>query len=111
MTKEELKTHVELELQWLRYYANEPSRLAFDPSKSPYDQLISIGYAKRYTVLAYRCVFVRITSVEPVKTAKIEDLIETGEPRSVEGNIYSALETYMLRYPEEHSWIVEYMTT
>ena len=96
MTKEELKVHVELELQWLRYYANEPSRLAFDPTRSPYDQLVSIGYAKRYTPLPYRCIFVRLTSVEPVKTAKVEDLVMSGFPRSIENNIYSALETYML---------------
>jgi hypothetical protein len=107
MEKDELVKHVELELQWLRYYANEPSRMAFDPSMSPYSQLVSIGYAKRYFPLQYRCVFARMTASTPIKDTPLENITLTGDPRSPENNVLSALEVFMLKFPDEHDWVTK----
>lgn len=109
MSKEELVKHAELELQWLRYYANEETRRTFDPTKSPYDQLVSIGYTKRVLPLQYRCVFVRLTSDISITDSAIEDIIESNEPRVIENNVYSALEVLLMKCPEEHDWVTKYL--
>ena len=107
MEKIELVKQAELELQWLRYYANSETRNSFDPTKSPYNQLISIGYTKRVLPLEWRCVFSRLTSKTPLRDTPIEEIFETTEPRDVENNIFSALEVFMIKYPDELEWVTQ----
>ena len=99
--------NVEQELQWLKYYATEESRKNFDPMKSPYDQLVSIGYAKRYTPLYKRCIFLRLTADTPLKDTPLAQMIPNTGLRDPANNVLSALEVFMLKYPEEHDWVTK----
>ena len=106
MTKEQLKKEVELELQWLKYYAFREDRENYDPSKLPYEQLRSIGYTKRVIPLQLRCGFCRVTSAELItKDTNIEDLVLSNDPRVIDKNIYTALDFWTIKFPEDHKWI------
>ncbi len=107
MEKEEIRRAAEEELQWLKYYALAESRQAFDPTKSPYDQLGSIGYTKRVIPLDRRCAFLRLTAKTALVDTPIEEMIAANGPRDPDNNVLSALEVYMLKYPEEHDWVVK----
>jgi len=114
MEEKELIKNVELELQWLKYYAlaespfpDKNGRHNFDPTKSPYDQLVSIGYTKRVTSLDKRCAFLRLTAKTPIKDTPLEEMISHDGLRDPENNVYSALEVFMLKYPEKHAWVIE----
>jgi hypothetical protein len=112
---EELIKNVDTELQWLKYYAlaevdqsiypGMNGRKTFDPTRSPYDQLVSIGYTKRVIPLSMRCVFLRLTAETPVKDTPLEQLTSSNEGRNPEKNIYSALEVLLMKYPEKHEWV------
>ena len=108
MEKAEIIKNAEQELQWLKYYANAETRKTFIITKSPYDQFRSIGYTKRVIPLSSRCVFLRVTANEPItKDTKLEDLIASNDLRNPEKNIFSALEFIMIKYPEDHDWIIK----
>ena len=102
MKKEDIIRAAEQELQWLRYYATSETRGKFDPNRSPYDQLVSIGYTKRVVPLHLRCVFMRLTSETPIRETDIEQMVISEEPRNPDKNILSALEVVLLKYPETH---------
>jgi len=106
MEKEDLIKAVDQELQWLRYYANKETRESFDPSKSPYDQLTSIGYTKRVISLDMRCAFIRLTATTPISETPIDQMILSTDRRNHSSNVYTALEVFMLKYPEEHAWVI-----
>lgn len=108
MTKEELKKAVELELQWLHYYAFAGSKQNLDLTKSLYDQLEGIGYAKKNIDLDKRCAFLRLSSSKLIsKSLPLEEIEESGLYRDNENNIYTALEVWMIKYPEENDWVLE----
>lgn len=108
MTKEQLKKEVELELQWLKYYALREDREKYDPTKLAYEQLRSIGYTKRVIPLASRCGFCRVTSSESITAdSRIEDLIESTDQRNPENNIFTALDIWTMKYPGDHDWLKE----
>ena len=117
MEIEELIKSVELELQWLKYYAlaevdetiypGMNGRSKFDPTRSPYEQLVSIGYTKRVIPLAARCAFLRLTAETPIKDTPIEQMTSINEGRNAENNIYSALEVFLMKYPDKHSWVFD----
>lgn len=108
MNKEELKKEVELELQWLRYYGLREDREKYDPKVSAYEQLRSIGYTKRVVPLAMRCGFCRVTTSSPItKDTVIEDLEITANQRSPENNVYTALDVWSMKFPEDHAWLKE----
>lgn len=108
MTKEDIKKEVELELQWLKYYSHCDSKVNIDESKSLYDQLKSIGYTKRNIDLDKRCSFLRFTSDSKIiKDTNLNDLIKSQLYRDNKNNVYTALEVYMIKYPEENNWILE----
>lgn len=120
MEKEELIKHADQELQWLRYYAladvdqktypNKNGRNNFDPNRSPYDQLVSIGYTKRVIGLDRRCAFMRVTAETPLIETPLSNIVDAGgEPRNPDKNILSALEILLLKCPEEHERIVNYL--
>lgn len=102
MTVEELKKLVLHELEWLKYYAREDTRQKLDNNTSIYNQLVSIGYAKRVFSLSYRCAAASI---------KIENdnFSSTLEPRNLENKIYTPLETWLIIYPESFSEIKKYL--
>ena len=107
MKKEELIKEAELELQWLKYYANSDSRKVFIPTKSPYDQLVTMGYTKRFIPLHSRCAFLRVTAELPLVDASVEDMVESNNARNPENNILSALEVVLIKYPELHDWVIK----
>lgn len=110
MTKEELFKYVDTELQALRYYASEETRKKLDLSKPIYNQLVSIGYTKRVLPLSARCAHSRVTSNEPITTnTPIDSITFSGSPRNNEENIYTGLEFWLIRYPEDHKMILEYL--
>lgn len=100
---DELIKAIDSEIQWLKYYALADSRSKLDLSNnvSPYDQLKSIGYTKRVIPLDKRCAFLRLTSNENINSnTKLEDLIEVSDYRDNSKNIYTALEIYLILFPE-----------
>lgn len=108
MTKDELKKGVELELQWLKYYSYGPSKENLDMNKSLYDQLVPIGYAKKNIELHKRCAFLRVTSEYRInKLIKLDQLTETVLYRDDINNIFTALDVWMLMYPEDNEWVLE----
>lgn len=99
-------------MQWLKYYAlaetNIPGkngRRNFDPSKSPYEQFVSIGYTKRVTQLSMRCAFLRLTAETPIAETPIEKMIPSTDVCNSENNVYSALEVLLMKYPDKHDWV------
>ncbi len=101
MNREELYKHVETELEWLNYYVAAGSKKDFDFSKPLYDQL-SAGYAKKNLPLDQRCAFLRLTSDKKInRNTKYEDLIISNELRDPSRNIYTALEFWLMKYPED----------
>jgi len=99
LDKDELLKAVDLELQWLKYYATQESRLSLNNESSIYDQLVSIGYAKKDTELIRRCGHNRYNSL----------FEKTSEPRNGL-NVFTALEIYLLNYPEEFETIYKTLT-
>jgi hypothetical protein len=108
MTKDELRKEVELELQWLRYYSYGPSKENLDMNRSLYEQLVPIGYAKKNIELHKRCAFFRVTSMYRInRLIKLEQLVETELYRDDINNIFTALEVWMLMYPEDNDWVLK----
>jgi len=103
MTKEELKKHVIHELEWLKYYAREDTREKLNTDTPIYNQLISIGYAKRVFPLPYRCASATI-SIDNTKNIK-----STTEPRNVENGNYTPLESWLILYPESFNEVKKYL--
>lgn len=107
MNKEELKIIVADELSWLSYYAFSGSKKELDLTKPLYDQLTT-GYAKRAIELHKRCAFLRLTADAPITYyTPLDHLKETGLYRDNANNIYTALEIWMIKYPEENNWVLE----
>ncbi len=110
MKKEELLKYVDTELQALKYYALQETRKSIDFSKPIYNQLISIGYTKTVLPLDYRCAHCRITSDKPIsKDTPIEDVKFSDFPRNNSENIYTGLEFWIIKYPEDHEWVYNYL--
>lgn len=116
MEKEELIKLVEQELSCLKYYAlanvdqeiypGKNGRTNFDASRSPYDQFVSIGYTKRVMALDRRCAHNRVTSKVPIKEASLEEIFNAGgEPVDHDKNIFSAVEVFLMKFPEEKEWV------
>jgi hypothetical protein len=107
MKIEELKKHVEHELNWLLYYATLESRKNLNNELSIYNQLISIGYVKKQTNLDRRCTSAWVKL--PTTSSKIEEVIISTEPRDIKNNIYTALEAWIILYPENFDNIKRYI--
>jgi hypothetical protein len=110
MTKEELFKYVDTELQALRYYALEKTRMELNIDKPIYEQLVSIGYTKRVLPLPARCAHCRVTANEPItKDTPIESIEFSGSPRNSENNIYTGLEFWLIKYPEDKQFVLNYL--
>lgn len=100
MTIEELKKLVDLELQWLRYYVREDSRMKINEDTEIYRDLVSIGYTKRVVKLDRRCSPCVITSDELIdEKTDISKLFKLATIRGE--NKYSPLEAFLILYPEK----------
>lgn len=107
MLKSILKTAVELELQWLKYYSFSKSKENLDFSRSLYDQLELLGYSKKNIDLDKRCAFLRLSSHKRItRFTKLEDIAESGLYRDNINNIYTALEVWLILYPEDKDWVL-----
>jgi hypothetical protein len=111
---QDLIKNAEQEIQWLRYYAlaetNIPGkngRRNFDPTRSPYEQLVSIGYTKRVIPLSMRCAFLRLTADTPISETPLEQMISSTEVCNPENNVFSALEVLLMKYPEKCDWVFD----
>ena len=100
MTIEELKKLVDLELQWLRYYVREDSRMKINEDTEIYTDLVSIGYTKRVVKLDLRCSPCVITSDEIIKDGT--DISKLFKLANIRGeNKYSPVEAFLVLYPEK----------
>ena len=109
MEYQELIKAVELELQWLQYYANKESREKINNDSSIYEQLVSIGYTKRYMDLDKRCAHTPIVLNKLVKgnicpETNLDDLFNCEEPRDGK-EVFSAVEVFCLKYPDQFNFI------
>jgi hypothetical protein len=108
LTEFEIRKAVELELQWLKYYAYGPSKVNLKRDVSLYDQLEGIGYAKKNIDLDKRCAFMRLTSDTPMSVDHGTSRIYKSELyRDNANNIYTALEYWVIRNPEDWDWVLE----
>ena len=100
MTLEELNKLVDLELQWLHYYAHIDSRNNLNENSNIYEDLVPIGYTKRVIPLSSRCVPCIITSDEII-TEKF-DLSKLRKDANLRGeNRYSPLEAFLIIFPDK----------
>ena len=98
------------EIEWLKYYALRAYREKLTVDSDFYEELVSIGYTKRVIPLDRRCAAAFITSSEKiVEGIDLEKLEAVGPARDVENNKYTALEAYMIIFPEKKEKIVEHM--
>ena len=103
MEKEEIRKNAEHELQWLKYYATAESRKLLVPTKPIYDQLVSAspGTSARNIPLKMRCSSMRISSDEKITIDTLLDKLHISD----QPNAMSALEVYVIKYPEDHTWV------
>lgn len=107
MTKEELKKLVDHEAQWLRYYALAEDRTSLRlDDVNFYDRLRSIGYTKRVIPLDRRCAAAMLTSPTNILTDSLESITPIGSPRNHDHNLYTPLEVWILKFPEDTQWIL-----
>lgn len=100
MTLDELNKLVDLEIQWLRYYAREDSRLLLNENSNIYTDLVSIGYTKRVVPLHLRCVPCVLTAIDGINEDM--DLSKLQKLASIKNdNNLSPLEAYIKIYPEQ----------
>ena len=106
ITKQQLEKWVDVEIGQLRYYGYRPDRESLTIDSNIYNDIRSIGYAKRTMDLIKRCSWTTITSDETITSnSKIDDMYEIHTwDRS---NKYSPLEIYWMIYPEKRSEIIK----
>jgi hypothetical protein len=106
MTEEELYKLVDHEIQWLRYYALAEYRNKLTDKSDIYNELISIGYAKRTTSLDLRCLPCTITSSKKIEAGiDLSELTIDSLPRRE--NFISPIEAYMIIFPNRRGAIIE----
>ena len=77
MKLEELNKFIDLEIQWLRYYANKSTRSQLNENSNIYEDLKSIGYTKRVVKLDKRCCPCTITSDEIINENRKRTYLST----------------------------------
>ena len=99
MLIEELEKLIDLEIQWLRYYAHVDSRQNLNENSDIYNDLVPIGYTKRIMKLDRRCSPCIITSDEIInEETDVSKLVTDSNLRGY--NRYSPIEAYIKIYPE-----------
>jgi hypothetical protein len=108
MDIKELEKLAEHEISWLSYYARKDTRDLLTLESDIFEDLISIGYAKRKKSLIERCVAAYLTSNERIKYGADLDKIEMiYSGRDVENNIYTSLEVYLILFPEKKQYVID----
>lgn len=100
MTLEELNKLIDIEIQWLFYYAHIDSRNNLNENSNIYEDLVPIGYTKRPMSLSSRCIPCIITSDETI-TEKF-DIFKLRKDSNLRGeNRYSPVEAFIIIFPEK----------
>ena len=99
MNIEELEKYVDLEIQWLNYYANKETREKLTEHSNIYNDLISIGYTKRVIKLDLRCCPCTITSDEIITEGTELNKLRKHEVNLRGENKLSPIETYIRIFP------------
>lgn len=108
MKKEEFLKYVEHEINWLKYYARKDTREKLTVNSNLYKDLISIGYAKRYTPLPQRCAGCILTADKNITSEiTIEDLYISYALKNNEENRYTPLEIFWMKFPNERINILQ----
>jgi hypothetical protein len=106
MTIEELNKLIDLEIQWLFYYATEESKRNLAKESEIYRDLIPMGYTKRPMSLSSRCVPCIITSNETI--TENFDINKLRKDTNLRGeNRYSPVEAFIIIFPEKKLEIFE----
>lgn len=101
MKLEELNKFIDLEIQWLRYYANKSTRSQLNENSNIYEDLKSIGYTKRVVKLDKRCCPCTITSDEIInEKSNLSDLRKSNLNLRGENRL-SPIETFITIFPEK----------
>ena len=106
MKIEELKKLVDLEVQWLRYYSREDSRMRFNENSDIYTDLVSIGYTKRVVRLDLRCCPCVLTSDELITNNTDVSDLKKAEYNVRGENKLSPVEAYITIFPEKKIEII-----
>jgi hypothetical protein len=107
MNYEKLKYTANTEIDWLVYYSTRDSRRDLNIDSNLYNDLVSIGYAKRRVPLVNRCAMGILTSDTPItKGSNLEDINECYTRRDVDNNKYISLEVYLILYPERKQEVI-----
>jgi hypothetical protein len=101
MNKEELEKYIDLEIQWLNYYANEETRTKLNENSEIYRDLKSIGYTKRVLKLDSRCCPCTITSDEIITEGTDLSVLRKHEYNIRGENKLSPIETYITIFPKK----------
>ena len=99
---QKLKEYAINELNWLQYYSLQSSKENLNNESPIYDQLISIGYAKKNVPLYLRCSGSWIE-------LKDNNIYKSPGPRDIKNGTYTALEAYLILYPESFKTIKQYI--
>ena len=100
MELNELCKLIDIEIQWLHYYAHVESREQLNESSDIYNDLVSIGYTKRVMPLEMRCCPCVITSDEIITEGL--DLSKLQKDKNLRGdNRLSPLEAYIKLFPDK----------
>jgi hypothetical protein len=108
MNYDEFIKMVNQEINWLSYYSNGPSKDSLSNDRGIYEQLISIGYAKRKVELSRRCAPAIVTSQYTINSdITPENLIITNDGlRNSQENRYTPLEVFWLIFPNRRDEII-----
>jgi hypothetical protein len=109
MNYEDLIKHVNLELQWLRYYTLHTSKKKLTVDSEIYETLSSIGYAKRCVPLDIRCASAIITAKELTTKTDVNDLLIVATSRNIKENRYTALEIFWILFPHRRNEVIKYL--
>jgi len=101
MKLEELNKFIDLELQWLRYYANEVTRNALNENSEIYRDLKSIGYTKRVIKLDLRCCPCTITSDEIINEKSDLSNLRKSDYNLRGDNRFSPCEIFIKIFPDK----------
>jgi len=100
MNIKELNKLVDLELQWLRYYAHVDSRNDLNEDSNIYEDLVPIGYTKRPMKLDLRCSPCIITSDETIVSGM--DISKLKKDSNLRGeNRFSPVEVFIKIFPSK----------
>jgi hypothetical protein len=104
--KQQLEKWIDHELSFLRYYGYREDRMKLTIDSNIYEDVRSIGYAKRTMPLSHRCIPATIKcDTEINSNTKIEDLYVITERKNNQS--YSPCEVFMKIFPDRRKEIID----